>query len=75
MGKRSIVESINHSIKKKHIVALNSKKTVMKKREFGWHMIVYNLNKVVKRGDNCVQKKISFYFLIVWKRSFLTEPI
>jgi hypothetical protein len=43
-GRRSIVESVIRSLKVR-IVNLRSKLHYMKKREFGWHMVAYNLEK------------------------------
>ena len=43
MGLRSLSESVNSSLKRRQITSLKSKKIVMKQREFGWHVILYNL--------------------------------
>jgi len=52
IGQRSIVESINSSLKQKQIASLTSKKTFMKKREFGWHVIWYNLRMDLKNSND-----------------------
>src|SRR5690606_10475885 len=44
-GMRSIVESVIRSLKVR-LRNLRSKKHFMKKREFGWHIITYNLEKL-----------------------------
>jgi len=61
MGQRSIVESINYSLKKKQIIALSSKKKYMKQREFGWHIILYNIRMNLKNLDSCIQKSLNIF--------------
>ena len=53
MGMRSIVESVNSMIKRTQINALKSKKVHMKKKEFAWQVILYNLKRkiIVSRGN------------------------
>jgi len=63
MGKRSIVEAINSVLKKKYLLSLKSKKDFMKKREFAWTMIVYNLDLVIKENDKNKQASLSFFIL------------
>lgn len=63
MGKRSIIEAVNSVLKKKYILSLKSKKNFMKKREFAWTMIVYNLERSIKLEDKSFQLKISFFIL------------
>jgi hypothetical protein len=66
MGLRSIIEAVNASIKRKQIECLRSKKNNMRRREFGWHMIVYNIRKNIElKSDGEVQESITFYFLII----------
>jgi len=61
MGQRSIIESINYSLKKKQIIALTSKKKFMKQREFGWHIVLYNIRMNLKNPDSSVQKSLNFF--------------
>lgn len=61
MGQRSIIESINYSLKKKQIIALSSKKKYMKQREFGWHVILYNIRMNLKNSDSSSQKSLNFF--------------
>lgn len=68
MGQRSIVESINFSLKSKQITALRSKKKDMKQKEFGWHVILYNLRmNINNKGNNSVGKAtelgVNFFLL------------
>lgn len=70
MGQRSIVESVNFSLKKKQINALSSKKGYLKKREFAWHAILYNIRMIInKKKDNSVSKATeldqSFFLFII----------
>ncbi|PIO07680.1 hypothetical protein COU59_03160, partial [Candidatus Pacearchaeota archaeon CG10_big_fil_rev_8_21_14_0_10_34_12] len=58
MGQRSIVESVNYSLKQKQIQSLRAKKVFMKQREFGWHIIWYNLRMNLK---NSTQKEVNFF--------------
>jgi len=58
MGQRSIIESVNSSLKQKQIHSLRSKKVFMKQREFGWHIIWYNLRIGLK---NSTQKELNFF--------------
>jgi len=44
---RNMVESVNHSLKS-IITSLRSKKHYMKKREMGWHILIYNLERIEK---------------------------
>ena len=60
MSQRSIIESINYSLKQKQIQSLNSKKVVMKQREFGWNVVWYNLRMELK---NSIQDEQTFLFL------------
>jgi len=58
-GQRSIVESVNYSLKRKQIHSLRSKKVFMKQREFGWQVIWYNLRMNLKISK---QKDLKFLF-------------
>ena len=82
MGQRSIIESINFSLKSKQITALRSKKKDMKQKEFGWHMILYNIRmNINNKGNNSVGKatelKVNFFLLkieiyVIPDNAFLT---
>jgi len=63
MGQRSIIEAVNFSIKKKQITSLTSKKQVLRKREFGWHMILYNLRINVEKNKVPEETERNFIFL------------
>lgn len=68
MGQRSIIECINAVIKRRFLNSLRSKKSYMKKREFAWSMIVYNLTKKLENEANCLdveQKEVQSFFIII----------
>lgn len=73
MGQRSIVESINFSLKKKQISNLTSRKEDMKQREFAWHAILYNLRVIINRKKfNSVGKATELdQFIFYWKWKFM----
>ena len=76
MGLRSLSESVNSSLKRRQITALKSKKTLMKQREFGWHVVLYNIRRKLIVENN-QQSKIScqtFFYLIFITCPFRTEP-
>jgi hypothetical protein len=62
MGQRSIIESVNYSLKQKQIHSLRSKKVFMKQREFGWQVVWYNLRMNLK---NSSEKRLNFFILSV----------
>lgn len=68
MGQRSIVESVNYSLKRRQIISLSCKRDYLKQREFGWHAILYNLLRIINlKKDNLVGKATrldQFIFLL-----------
>jgi len=60
-GQRSIIESINSSLKQKQIHALSSKKEFMKQREFGWNVIWYNLRMELKNSSSNLQRELTLF--------------
>ena len=77
MGLRSLSESVNSSLKRRQITALRSKKIYMKQREFGWHIVLYNIRRKLIVENN-QQSKINyqtFFYLIVIICPFRTEPL
>ena len=71
MGMRSINETVNSVIKRTQISFLHSKKSFMKKREFGWHIILYNIKRKIILSSNNHQ---TFIFSIIIFCPFRTEP-
>ncbi|MFA4952659.1 MAG: transposase [Candidatus Pacearchaeota archaeon] len=47
-GKRSLVENVNSVLKRTQIHFLRSKKDIMKEREFGWQIVLYNIKRKIK---------------------------
>jgi hypothetical protein len=65
MGQRSIIECINAVLKRRFLNCLKSKKSIMKKREFAWVMIVYNLTKRLEK-EGFEQIKVDTFFIAMW---------
>jgi hypothetical protein len=61
---RNIVESVNHALKAR-LGALRSKKHFNKKREFAWHIIIYNIQRI---------NKATKIYLFILQRVFWTRP-
>ena len=51
-GMRWIIETVNSVLKRTQINSLKSKKCFMKKREFGWNVIIYNIKRIIKISAN-----------------------
>ena len=47
-GMRNIVENVNYVLKQTQISSLRSKTHPMRERELGWHLIFYNINKIIQ---------------------------
>ena len=62
-GMRSIVENVNYVLKETQIQSLRSKKHFMRERELGWHLIFYNLKKIIMLNNS--KEVQSFLFLQV----------
>jgi len=68
MGQRSIIECINAVLKKRFINCLRCKSSNMKKREFAWSMIVYNLTKKLENEAVCLngeQREVQYFFILI----------
>ena len=61
-GMRWINETVNSVLKRTQIHFLWSKDDLMKEREFGWHIILYNLKRKIKLSSEETQ---SFIFLSI----------
>ena len=72
-GMRWINETVNSVLKRTQIHCLQSKKCFMKQREFGWHVILYNIKRTIKTSN---KKEVqTFFVLIVIFYPFRTEQI
>jgi len=65
MGKRSIIEAVNSCLKRRFIISLRSKSDFTKEIEFGWAILVYNLDRKLMEKNEDTQKKITFFILIL----------
>lgn len=65
MGQRSIIECINAVLKRRFLNSLRSKKGFMKKREFAWTMIVYNLTRKIESSYNEETQERIFFILVL----------
>ena len=72
MGMRSLNETVNSVLKRTQIFALRSKKCFMKKREFGWHIILYNIKRKIKVSS--LKNSQTFIFFQIEIYSIRTEP-
>jgi len=71
-GKRSLVEMVISVLKRKQINSLRSKKSFMKQREFGWHVILYNINRKMKISESTEIQTFIFFKIKIY--SIRTEP-
>ena len=60
-GMRSIVENVNYVLKETQIASLRSKKHFMRERELGWHLIFYNLKKIIRQTN---PKETQTFFIL-----------
>ena len=60
-GMRSIVENVNYVLKGTQISSLRSKKHFMRERELGWHLIFYNIKKIMGLTKS---KNIQTFFIL-----------
>lgn len=67
-NRRPIVESVISSIKRVQDPKLRSRLPFMKKREMGWHILLYNIRMNVKSEDNnsrFKQSQIGYFFVLM----------
>jgi len=63
--RRVIVESVFSSLKRKQNLILRSKLSYMKKREIGWHILLYNIRRNIVFDGKEVKENLSFFILIL----------
>ena len=61
MGQRSLVENIFFVLKHTQISSLRSRKKLMKHRELGWHIVVYNLRRKIEQDKSSEIQSIIFW--------------
>ena len=71
-GMRWINETVNSVLKRTQINSLRSKKCFMKQREFGWHMILYNINRTIKTSG---KKEVQTFFILFIATTFSGQKI
>ena len=59
-GMRWMNETVNSTLKRTQIHSLKSRKAFMKKREFGWHVILYNIKRKIKTSKG---KEVQAFFI------------
>ena len=64
MGMRSIVETVNFMLKQTQIPSLRSKKNTMKRREFGWHVVLHNLKRKILLEVKNEKQEVLFFMMI-----------
>ena len=62
-GMRWMSETVNSVLKRTQINSLQSKKCFMKQREFGWHVVLYNVKRIIKNSNK--KETQTFFCLIV----------
>lgn len=72
-GMRSIVETVNFMLKQTQIPTLRSKKSLMKKREFGWHIALFNMKRKILL-ENSQENQEVLFLLIIQNVRFRTRP-
>lgn len=65
-GMRSIVENINYVLKGTQIASLRSKKHSMRERELGWHLIFYNIKKIMRLTESNELQTFLFFQIRIY---------
>ena len=65
-GMRWMNETVNSVLKRTQIHSLKSKKAFMKKREFGWHVILYNIKRKIKVSSNGEKQTFIFWLIEIY---------
>jgi hypothetical protein len=72
-GMRSISETVHSVLKRTQIHSLRSKNHCMREREFGWHVIYYNLKRMMKISYS--KDNQTFFICQIEIYSIRTEPV
>ena len=72
-GMRSLVETVNSVLKRTQIHYLRSKTNVMREREFGWNIVLYNIKRRIKisSGKGSQTFFIQFYGFVLSGQSLI----
>ena len=68
-GMRSIVENVNYVLKETQIQSLRSKKHFMRERELGWHLIFYNIKKIIRLNEDSEIQTFLFLQVLIFSFS------
>lgn len=63
--RRVIVECVFSSLKRKQNLRLKSKLSHMKKREMGWHILLYNIRRNIEFNGKIVKEDSAFFIFII----------
>ena len=63
-GLRWINETVNSTLKRTQIHFLRNKKCSMKQREFAWHIIYYNIKRIIKLSSE-EESQTFFYSILI----------
>jgi len=63
---RWINETVNSVLKRTQINSLKNKKAFMKKREFGWQIILYNIKRKIILESNKTRVQTLFCLIIIF---------
>jgi hypothetical protein len=65
-GMRWINETVNSVLKRTQIHSLKSKKCFMKQREFGWHVILYNIKRKINVSSGGEKQTFIFWLIGIY---------
>ena len=74
-GMRWMNETVNSVLKRTQIHYLRSKKYVMRKKEFGWNVVLYNIKRTIKISNGQISQTFFIrvqLFVLFGQRIFLT---
>jgi hypothetical protein len=63
--RRVIVECVFSSLKRKQKLKLKSRLSYMKKREMGWHILLYNIRRNIEFNGKIVKEDSAFFIFII----------
>ena len=73
--RRVIVESVFSSLKRKQHLNLRSRLCSMKKREMGWHILLYNIRRNIEFNGKSIKENLTFFYAILEFKLLRTKPI
>ena len=73
--RRVIVESVFSSLKRKQHLNLRSRLCSMKKREMGWHILLYNIRRNIEFNGKSIKENLTFFYAILEFKLLRTKLI